>query len=549
MAFSTAQQLQELGVATPLAKELGVQIDANSFNWRRLMWASMPVQLAKYLADNLPNGTASNSKLAELGMIPAVIALITGGGAWTDITSEALFDAIDWQRPNGRYNFVDLLMRDKKIPLLGAGTQTKGSAKIINGVLIAGVWTNTSGNIWSTPGPATSPSNVFIVSSWTPEGVSRLVKTTGTQTAPVAGQWGHAASLIYIYSVVDPNTLHVEHVTATTSSDTVVQVQAANCEVSGLELFFSKWSGLEFSNGAASGSAARGNKVIGVCQDSIGGGSGATVPSNITVSNNVLWYAGFGPKDGTGGDGDIISFHITANGLERSKNIVIVENDIRYGTKSGIGNQSGVGVVAMRNYIEDCYDHIAYFPAPYSGGDAVEQTFAYNLIRRGAGERAGAMLGGTANNTHGLTVNLYNNDIYSTSNDASAPGVFVAGISTAGQFLTLRARNNIIMGWARGIQDAANVATLDLDYNCVFGNTTNYWDNSTGTLAPKAGPHSISSNPLFTNAANRDFTLQSGSPCINAGVDVGLTRDYAGNPVPVPIGSAPDIGAYERQAA
>lgn len=80
MAFTTAQKLQELGVATPLAKELGAQIDANSFNWRRLMWASMPVQLAKYIADNLPNGTASNSKLAELGMIPAVIALLTGGG-------------------------------------------------------------------------------------------------------------------------------------------------------------------------------------------------------------------------------------------------------------------------------------------------------------------------------------------------------------------------------------------------------------------------------------------------------------------------------------
>lgn len=82
MAFTTAQQLQELGVATPLAKELGAQIDANSFNWRRLMWASMPVQLAKYLADNLPNGTASNSKLAELGMIPAVIALLTSVGVF-----------------------------------------------------------------------------------------------------------------------------------------------------------------------------------------------------------------------------------------------------------------------------------------------------------------------------------------------------------------------------------------------------------------------------------------------------------------------------------
>lgn len=93
MAFSTAQRLQELGVATPLAKELGVQIDANSFNWRRLMWASMPVQLAKYLADNLPNGTASNSKLAELGMIPAVIALITGGGVRPPTGFEFLIDA------------------------------------------------------------------------------------------------------------------------------------------------------------------------------------------------------------------------------------------------------------------------------------------------------------------------------------------------------------------------------------------------------------------------------------------------------------------------
>lgn len=86
MAFTTAQQLQELGVATPLAKELGAQIDANSFNWRRLMWSSMPVQLAKYLADNLPNGTANISKLAELGMIPAVISFLNGKVAFFAFT-------------------------------------------------------------------------------------------------------------------------------------------------------------------------------------------------------------------------------------------------------------------------------------------------------------------------------------------------------------------------------------------------------------------------------------------------------------------------------
>ena len=40
-----------------------------------------------------------------------------------------------------------------------------------------------------------------------------------------------------------------------------------------------------------------------------------------------------------------------------------------------------------------------------------------------------------------------------------------------------------------------------------------------------------------------DYRLQSTSPCIDAGTDVGLTEDYAGNP----IYGAPDIGAYEYQ--
>jgi hypothetical protein len=44
-----------------------------------------------------------------------------------------------------------------------------------------------------------------------------------------------------------------------------------------------------------------------------------------------------------------------------------------------------------------------------------------------------------------------------------------------------------------------------------------------------------------TISSNSDFRLQSGSPCINAGTDVGLTTDYAGAAI---VGN-PDIGAYE----
>lgn len=56
--------------------------------------------------------------------------------------------------------------------------------------------------------------------------------------------------------------------------------------------------------------------------------------------------------------------------------------------------------------------------------------------------------------------------------------------------------------------------------------------------------HSLNEDPLLTNPAALNFTLQAGSPCLDAGEAVGLTPDYAG--VSVPQGSAPDIGAYER---
>jgi hypothetical protein len=46
-----------------------------------------------------------------------------------------------------------------------------------------------------------------------------------------------------------------------------------------------------------------------------------------------------------------------------------------------------------------------------------------------------------------------------------------------------------------------------------------------------------------TWAALSDYRLRADSPCINAGIDVGLTSDFEGNAVPK--GPAPDIGAYE----
>ena len=46
----------------------------------------------------------------------------------------------------------------------------------------------------------------------------------------------------------------------------------------------------------------------------------------------------------------------------------------------------------------------------------------------------------------------------------------------------------------------------------------------------------MSVDPLFTDRPNGDYTLASGSPLIDAGLDVGLPF----------VGDAPDIGAYEN---
>ena len=66
----------------------------------------------------------------------------------------------------------------------------------------------------------------------------------------------------------------------------------------------------------------------------------------------------------------------------------------------------------------------------------------------------------------------------------------------------------------------------------------------------------IDSDPLFVNPAVNDYHLLNNSPCIGAGVDEieiltswhnAPDLDIDGTPRPFPIGSIPDIGAYENQ--
>jgi hypothetical protein len=50
-------------------------------------------------------------------------------------------------------------------------------------------------------------------------------------------------------------------------------------------------------------------------------------------------------------------------------------------------------------------------------------------------------------------------------------------------------------------------------------------------------------DPLFVNLGAHDLRLQTGSPAIDAGVNLGYTVDFLGTPLAQ--GSSADIGAYE----
>jgi hypothetical protein len=79
--------------------------------------------------------------------------------------------------------------------------------------------------------------------------------------------------------------------------------------------------------------------------------------------------------------------------------------------------------------------------------------------------------------------------------------------------------------------------------NILYGNGRNSvvdW----GSINPVIDHNLIDVNPQFVNAAANDFSLQAGSPAIDAGVAISLvTTDIKG--VSRPQGAAYDVGTYE----
>jgi uncharacterized repeat protein (TIGR01451 family) len=149
--------------------------------------------------------------------------------------------------------------------------------------------------------------------------------------------------------------------------------------------------------------------------------------------------------------------------------------------------------------------------------------------------------------TNGRLNRILKNIIYSGKNNGLDAGASSAGNSIYGNTIynnTLnglrmagtgnhnRIFNNLVVG--NGQYGVNGPADNVCGFNDVWGNGSG---NLTGGVVDSAG--GISADPLFVNGPGHDFNLQSVSPAINAGLDLGYPY----------CGPAPDMGALESDVA
>jgi parallel beta-helix repeat protein len=222
----------------------------------------------------------------------------------------------------------------------------------------------------------------------------------------------------------------------------------------------------------------------------------------------------------------------------------IVEYNTVYGTLSKNPGE-GAGI-QCDDYTKDsiiryniCYDNEGDgIRIHRSDGCQVYYNISYNNGSAGTG-RSGISTQDSTNN------DIYNNVLH----DNPYAGIYIGGSEDSDTTI----RNNIVFenGNYEMVIEYSARPNFSTDYNCIYhsagGNFMRYGGTGYNWSVWQGLGHdiySINQDPLCVNASN-DFSLQSSSPCIDAGIDVGITSDFEGTSVPQGYGI--DIGAYEYE--
>jgi hypothetical protein len=165
------------------------------------------------------------------------------------------------------------------------------------------------------------------------------------------------------------------------------------------------------------------------------------------------------------------------------------------------------------------------------GGQSVaNNTFSYNVSYKNE-KFASIHLGTTGFGTQTTNMRIENNTIVEPDNSNKQ----LFWIWSPATPSTMSFTNNIVYSAVKG--GASNQIGFTHSHNL-------FYMSGGASLGLSPDTTDITgSDPKFVNLGGEDFHLQAGSPAINKGVNLGYTKDYEDHAVP--IGAAPDIGAYE----
>ncbi|MCH7772450.1 MAG: T9SS type A sorting domain-containing protein [Bacteroidetes bacterium] len=210
-------------------------------------------------------------------------------------------------------------------------------------------------------------------------------------------------------------------------------------------------------------------------------------------------------------------------------NYIIISNSNSSPHCDGIQSYKDKDLDIYNNYVEQDNSKSSnaqgiYLTTPINGSTI---RFWNNIVNHGQSNSNGLAvrnLGST-----GITVSMIGNTVYGeTGSDHS---IWMTEMTSAPTV-----KNNIIhfVGTT-----GTGISITGAGYN-----NTSY--NLQSNTANVRGSNAITSDPLFTNPSNRDFTLLAGSPAIDAGTALGSPYNVDKNGSPRPLGNGWDMGAYEN---
>jgi len=234
-------------------------------------------------------------------------------------------------------------------------------------------------------------------------------------------------------------------------------------------------------------------------------GYGALITGTVTATGNTVYEcASNGIEMENCSDGSLISQNLVHD-CDRSGIIYM-----NYAAGEGYGEQRGnsVGGVVAYNIIYRCHYLVEFL--------GVSDVKCWNnVIHEGVGSYPQAFMVDGPSSTYVHDLDIRNN-VIKNGGATAISAVFSVPHEVGGY---------------QGFISAFDYNAVPASDTTIVEEVGEHWWTLANVQGDGYMTHGFSTDPDFVDAVGHDYHLNSTSPCIDTGTDVGLTEDYEGNPI------------------